>query len=278
MATPSLTTHSLPGAIGPIGLEVRAARRDRRGPAVVMVPGFKSFPTWGWYPPTADRLARAGCTTITVNLSGSGADERGEFTRLDRFARNTFGAEIHDLATVLEALGRRDLDVAPPSSVGLLGHSRGGVAVLANAGRPEVRSLVTWSAISSVIRWDEGTRAEWRRRGQLEIPNVRTGQTMTVGLALLDEVERDAGAALDLDRLARAVRVPWLIVHGTADESVPFEEGRALAASSGAPDTRFLEVDGAGHTFGVAHPWAGSTPAFDRVLSETVAWFARHLP
>ncbi|MGH7586334.1 MAG: alpha/beta hydrolase family protein [Gemmatimonadales bacterium] len=277
MATPSLTTHSLPGAIGPIGVEVRAARRGRRGPAVVIVPGFKSFPTWGFYPSTADRFARAGCTAVTVNLSGSGADERGEFTRLDRFARNTFGAEIQDLATVLEGLGRGDLGVDAPSGVGLLGHSRGGVAVLANAGRPEVRSLVTWSAISSVVRWDESSRAEWRRRGVLDVPNVRTGQTMTVGLTLLDEVERDAAGALDLDRLARAVRVPWLIIHGTGDESVPFAEGRALAAANGAPDTRFVEVDGAGHTFGVAHPWAGSTPAFERVLSETVGWFARHL-
>lgn len=277
MATPSLTTHSLPGAVGPIGVEVRTARRARPGPAVVLVPGFKSFPAWGFYPFTGDRLARAGCAAVTVNLSGSGADERGEFTRLDRFARNTFGAEIEDLAAVLEALGRGDLGVAAPSSLGLLGHSRGGVAVLANAGRPEVRALVTWSTIASVVRWDAGTRAEWRRLGQLDVPNVRTGQTMAVGLALLDEVERDAGGALDLDRLARAVRVPWLIVHGTADESVAFAEGRALAGASGTPDTRFVEVDGAGHTFGIAHPWAGSTPAFDRVLSETVAWFARHL-
>ena len=277
MATPSLTTHSLPGAIGPIGVEVRTARRDRSGPAVVIVPGFKSFPAWGFYPPTADRLARAGCAVLTVNLSGSGADARGEFTRLDRFARNTFGAEIQDLATVLEAIGRGDLDVAAPSCVGLLGHSRGGVAVLANAARPEVRALVTWSAIASVVRWDEGTRAEWRWRGHLDIPNVRTGQTMRVGLPLLDEVERDAAGALDLDRLAQDVPIPWLIVHGTADESVGFAEGRALAAASGAPETRFVEVDGAGHTFGVAHPWAGSTPAFDRVLSESVAWFARHL-
>jgi pimeloyl-ACP methyl ester carboxylesterase len=277
VATPSLTTHALPGALGPIGILVRAARRDRPGPAVVVVPGFKSFPTWGFYPPTADRLARAGFTAVTINLSGSGADEHGEFTRLDRFARNTFGAEIRDVDTVLESLGSGGLGVAAPTAVGLLGHSRGGVAVLANAGRPEVRAVVTWSAISSVVRWDAGTRAEWRKRGALDIPNMRTGQTMTVGLALLDEVERDAQNVLDLDRLAGAVPVPWLIIHGTADESVAFTEGRALAAASGAPGKRFVEVEGAGHTFGATHPWAGSTPAFDQVLSETVGWFTRHL-
>jgi pimeloyl-ACP methyl ester carboxylesterase len=277
MATPSLTTHALPGAVGPIGVLVRAARREHPGPAVVIIPGFKSFPTWGFYPPTADRLARAGFTAVTINLSGSGADEHGEFTRLDRFARNTFGAEIQDVATVLESLGSGGLGVAAPTAVGLLGHSRGGVAALANAGRPEVRAVVTWSAISSVVRWDAETRAEWRKRGTFDIPNVRTGQTMTVGLSLLDEVERDAQDVLDVDRLAGAVRVPWLILHGTADESVAFDEGRALAAASRSPGTRFVEVEGAGHTFGAAHPWAGSTPAFDHVLSETVGWFTRHL-
>ena len=278
MATPTFTADSLPGAVGPIGVEVRAARRDRAAPAVVLVPGYKSFPSWGFYPPTAERLARAGFTAVTVNLSGSGADENGEFTRLDRFARNTFAAEIADLATVLDALSAGALRLGPPTGVGLLGHSRGGVAVLANAVRQEVHALVTWSAISTVVRWDPATRAEWRRRGRLDVLNTRTGQVMPVGLALLDEVEQDADGSLDLARLAGAVRVPWLLVHGEADESVPLAEGRSLAAASGSRETLVVEVEGAGHTFGAVHPWGGPTPAFDRVLSETVAWFARYLP
>ena len=37
-------------------------------------------------------------------------------------------------------------------------------------------------------------------------------------------------------------------------------------------------LEGAGHTFGIVHPWQGPTPMFDRVLSESLAWFATHLP
>jgi hypothetical protein len=40
---------------------------------------------------------------------------------------------------------------------------------------------------------------------------------------------------------------------------------------------RALILDHAGHTFGIRHPWSGSTEDFDRLLEATVDWFARHL-
>lgn len=276
MATPSLTSCELPGALGPIRVDVRAAERGGARPAVVAVHGFKGFKDWGFFPPAAERMARAGFTAVTFDLSGSGV-ENGEFTRPGRFARNTYRAEFADLAAVLDALGRGDLGVAPPPAVGLLGHSRGGAAVLANAGRAEVRALVTWAAIASVIRWDEATRARWRSDGRLDVVNARTGQSLPLGLEPLDEIEREGDGALDLARLAEAVAVPWLIVHGTDDDSVSFLDAELLAEASDRESTTLLAVEGAGHTFGVVHPWQGPTPMFDRVLADTVAWFAARL-
>ncbi len=277
MATPTLSTHVLPGALGPIQVDVRAARRDAARPAVVLVHGFKGFKDWGFFPATAERLARAGFAAVSLDLSGSGV-ERGEFVLAEAFSRNTHRAEIDDVAAVLAALGRGDLGVAPPSSVGLLAHSRGGAAALANAGHPGVRALVTWAAIGSVLRWDAATRARWRAEGRLDVVNARTGQVLPIGLALLDEIERDHDAALGLERLAAGVTAPWLIVHGTADESVSFLDAELLAEASGRETTKLLAIEGAGHTFGVVHPWQGATPVFDLVLGETVAWFAAHLP
>ena len=55
---------------------------------------------------------------------------------------------------MIDALARGELGVAPPSSIGVVGHSRGGgIAVLQAASDPRVRALVTWAAISSVERW-----------------------------------------------------------------------------------------------------------------------------
>lgn len=276
MATPTLSRHEVPGALGPIHVDVRAARRREPGPAVVLVHGFKGFKDWGFFPVAAERLARAGLAAVALDFSGSGV-AGGEFVHPDRFRRNTHRAEIGDLAAVLAALGRGELGLAPPSSVGLLGHSRGGVSVIANAGRPGVRALVTWAAIGSVLRWEPATRARWRAEGKLDVVNARTGQVLPVGLDLLDEVEREHGAALDLGRLAAGVTVPWLIVHGTDDDAVSFLDAELLAVASGRPTTKLLAVEGTGHTFGAVHPWRGPTPPFDRVLDATLGWFAAAL-
>ena len=57
MATPTLTKHTLPGALGPILVDVRAGGRAAARPAVLVLHGFKGFKDWGMFPPLAERLA-----------------------------------------------------------------------------------------------------------------------------------------------------------------------------------------------------------------------------
>jgi pimeloyl-ACP methyl ester carboxylesterase len=275
MATPTLTRHRLAGALGDILIDVRAGGRASPRPAVVVVHGFKGFKDWGLWPPFAERLARAGCTAVTLNLSGSGVDDSGEFVFPERFGHNTFSAELQDLRRVVDALAAGELGVAPPSSLGLLGHSRGGgVAVLHTADDPRIRALVTWAAISTVERWTEAAQDGWRRTGVRDEPNARTGQVLPLYLDVLDDVRANP-ARLDILGAARRVSVPWLLVHGTGDEAVALAEGERLAAA--APGARFVTVPDAGHTFGAAHPWRGATPELDQVLDVTLAFFAAEL-
>ena len=278
MSTPTLTRHELAGVLGPLHIDVRAGGRTSPRPAVVVVHGFKGFKDWGMFPPAAERIAQAGFTVVTFNLSGSGVDAQGEFTFAERFGRNTYSIELDDLARVMSALEHGELGTAAPSSVGLLGHSRGGGdAVLHAAEDPRVRALVTWAAIGSVDRWPAGTKESWRDRGMLDIVNARTGQVLPLYTDLLDDIEAHGGGALDIPAAAGRMAAPWLVVHGTADESVALADAERLHASSAAPVTELLEIDGAGHTFGTVHPWAGMTPEFDQVLRATTNWFARHL-
>lgn len=279
MATPSLTRHTLPGTLGEIFIDVRAAGRTSPRPAVVVVHGFKGFKDWGMFPPFAERLARAGFTAVTFDMSGSGVDEAGDAVYPERFSRNTYAAELADLATVMDALAQGRLDVAPPEDVGLVGHSRGGgVAVLHAARDARVRSLVTWSAIASIVRWDEAERRAWRERGHLDVVNARTRQVMPLTTAVLDEIERP-GAELEIIRAARDIAVPWLVVHGTEDEAVSIADAEQLHTASGRPTTQLLRIDGAGHTFGAAHPWtpAASAGPIGRVFDATLAWLASSL-
>ncbi|HEU5303069.1 MAG TPA: alpha/beta fold hydrolase [Gemmatimonadales bacterium] len=277
MATPSLTKHTIPGSLGPILLDVRAGGRSSPRPAVVVLHGFKGFKDWGMFPPFADRVALAGFTAASLNFSGSGVDDAGEFTLPERFGHNTFSAELQDVARVIEALMRGELGVPPPSSVGLVGHSRGGgIAILQAARDTRVRALVTWAAIASVQRWPAEERAAWRSAGRTDIRNARTGQVLPLFTDVLDDIERNA-SFLDLQAAAGRVRVPWLLIHGTADESVPFSEAELLSAAASSELTRQLPVQAGGHTFGAAHPWTSTTPQLEQVVDATLRWLSVHL-
>ena len=277
MATPTLTKHTIPGALGPILTDVRGGGRASSRPAVLVVHGFKGFKDWGMFPPFAERLARAGFTAVSPNLSGSGVDDAGEFSLPDRFGHNTFTAELQDVGRVIDALTQGQLGVPPPSTLGLVGHSRGGGAAVLQAARdPRVRALVTWAAISGVERWSSEERTPWRAAGRTEVRNTRTGQVLPLYTDVLDDIEQNA-ATLDIESAARRIGIPWLIIHGAQDESVGYREAEVLDEASSRPTTRLLRVEGGGHTFGAAHPWRSTTPQLDTVFEATLSWLSSHL-
>jgi pimeloyl-ACP methyl ester carboxylesterase len=276
MATPVLTRHRLPGALGEILVDVRAGHRRVAGPAVVLCHGFKGFKDWGFFPPIAERLARAGYVVVSWNASGSGVDDTGEFVWPERFGRNTFSAELADLESVLQACNSGGLDFPPPASIGLVGHSRGGgLAILAASRNDRVSALVTWAAISTSWRWSEEMRRRWREAGFLEVKNQRTGQVLQLYPDVVDDLEQN-GAALDIAAAADRIKCPWLVIHGAVDETVPAAEGEALAASAAHPT--LLRVERTGHTFGAAHPFAGLNPALSQVFDATVEFLGQSLP
>ncbi len=97
-----------------------------------------------------------------------------------------------------------------------------------------------------------------------------------MGLGLLEDVEKNA-ERLDILAAAARLRVPYLILHGAADESVSVTDAERLAASAPPESTRFLAVDGAGHTFGAVHPFQGATRHLARVVELTAGWFEENL-
>ena len=197
------------------------------------------------------------------------------FNEPERFRLATYTNGLRDLDGVLAELRSGELGVQP-TAIGLLGHSMGGgIAALQAARDPGIKALVTWSATARFGRlWRSEQIPEWRRSGTLEIVNQRTGERLPLATDILDDLERNA-ERLNVLAAASGVRAPWLVVHGAADESVPASDARDLAAR--APQARLLMIANAGHTFGIKHPWSGSTPPFDQVLGTSVDWFSRHL-
>ena len=262
------------------GRLVRGDVRIPDGPpprsAIVVVHGFKGFKDWGFFPHVCGALAAAGHAVVSFNFSGSGiGNDPQTFTELEAFAANTFSREVEELGRVIDWTTGGDLLPRRPRSLGLLGHSRGGGdAILLTASDERVRSLTTWSAVSHFDRWGAATLAEWREAGRIYVLNSRTGQQMPLDLGLLEDFEAHR-ESLDVRGAAARIDVPWLIVHGERDATVDVEEARALARVA---RKRHLEViEGAGHTFEVAHPFAGSSRQLDRALALTTAHFAPQL-
>ena len=242
--------------------------------AVVVVHGFKGFKDWGFFPFLCEKLVEAGHIVVSFDFSHNGV-VAGEFRDLESFARNTITRELEELNHVLGSVSDGSVTGEPLPRLGLLGHSRGGAdAVLAAAKNPLVRALVTWGALDHLDRWTDETVQVWRRDGVIHVVNQRTGQELPLSIELMEDVLSNR-ERLDPLRAAASIQVPWLVIHGRDDKTIPFVEGERLAQASSCASLRLLVE--AGHTFGAVHPFQGTTPVLDRAIEFSVRHFGAHL-
>jgi dienelactone hydrolase len=274
--------HTSPTA-RPVEVRVTARQGIEAAPAVVLVHGFKGFMHWGFMPELAARLARAGFTAIAYNASHNGvsatsaeASPRWDVIDDDEaFAANTHTQELADLALVRRWIADGGVATVDVTRVGLMGHSRGGGIVTLSAAADPAPAVVLWAPIDEADRVDAATKRMWRETGHLAVPNARTGQVHHLGLDILDEVE---ARRPELDIAARAgdVTCPVLLVHGTADGSVPHQASSRLAATL--PRAELVLLEGADHAFGATHPMPSVTPiALEQAFAASVGHFVRHL-
>jgi pimeloyl-ACP methyl ester carboxylesterase len=243
--------------------------------SVIVCHGFKGFARWAFFPHLSRTLAQNGLTAITFDFSGSGIGrDRESFTEPEAFEHNTFTRELEDLE-LIEDHARRMKWIN--GKFGLFGHSRGGgMAILYTAAEgSNVNSLVTWAAISYAMRWTADDVATWRGRGFTEIPNSRTGQVMRLGTSLLEDVELNGKTKVNIEAAAGKIKVPWLILHGTTDETVPSSEAERLHSAAKGVSTLRL-IGGSGHTFEAKHPLSDVPPSLEKVIKETTNFFLRN--
>jgi len=242
---------------------------------VFLCHGFKGFAHWGFFPYLARTLAENGLAAVSFDFSGSGIGrDRESCTEAAAFAGNTLSRELEDMDNLVDYARRRKLI---SGKFGLFGHSRGGgTAILfAAATDTDVSSLVTWSAVSHPDRWSSEDEVTWRKRGYAEITNSRTGQVMRLDTGLLDDVKLHGKTKLNIEAAAGRIRIPWLIVHGAADETVPSLEAERLHSLSPGVSTLRL-IESASHAFGATHPLTEVPPVLEKVVLETVRFFVRN--
>ena len=87
-------------------------------------------------------------------------------------------------------------------------------------------------------------------------------------------IEAVSADELDVEAACARSTTPTLLVHGAADETVPFHEAERLIAAFPPGVARLVPVDGAGHTFGAVHPYQGATEALERAFEASLAFLA----
>lgn len=202
-------------------------------PAAVLVPGFGpqnrdgAFGDRGnlAYRAWARELAERGLAVLRYDKRGTGASGGAALSWLD--ARPLAA----DAVAAARALAR--LPGVDPRRLTLIGHSQGGDLALAAAASAPVARVVTIAAPGrplGLLSRASGSASRFLRR------------------LMGSEV---AAATLRRNPLPDAARAPQpaLLVHGTADRTVPLEDMAALARARerAGRATRTLRVPGAGH-------------------------------
>ena len=249
------------------------------GKTLVFVHGFKGFKDWGFGPYLGEYFANRGFFVITFNFSHNGIGEnKTEFNELEKFAKNTFSREVRELNEIISAFRNDFFEVKGNTTLGLIGHSRGGAIVpLTASKRNDVDAVVTWAAISKLDRYSKRQNQEWRKKGFFEILNTRTNQMMRLDIGLLDDIENNANSSLNIENALKNLNKPLLIAHGEQDLAVPIAEAEQLYNWSDKSRTEFYKLFSTGHTFDIVHPFNSTSEKFEKLLDKTTNFFVNHL-
>lgn len=250
-------------SVGPLPFELRNAQGERidhaycrpvaqggEAPHAIVVIGHGVTSHWDrpWQTELSAALEAVGIASVLVSFAGNGASE-------GRFEDCTPSKEADDLGSVLDALqawGVRRLVY--------VGHSMGGaVGILRAAHDARIEALVSLAGMFHVHPFMQRTFGHLVPGDglMLDKPGCVWNRTL----------EGDAARLVSLTTQAAAVTVPWLLVHGDADELVPLQDAiDARAAAGGRPDLVVLpRVD---HRF---------TDAIATMTSAVVPWLQHHL-
>ena len=230
--------------------EPAAASTLRTGPPraiVVLAHGVTAHKDRPWLVALAKALSSAGLASLRISFAGNGASE-------GRFEDAVPSKEVDDLGCVLDALEHWGV-----GAIGYAGHSMGGaVGVLRAASDGRLACLVSLAGMVHVHAFFQ------RHFAHLPAGAPMLGKPECPwSPALADDVARIGSVTMQASR----IRIPWLLVHGDADELVPYQDALdARAAADGRPDLVTLT--------GVDHRFTGAIP---QVIGAVVPWLRARL-
>jgi len=231
-------------------------------PVVIFCHGYKGFKDWGAWPLMCKEIAQQGYFVIAFNFSHNGGtiQEPIDFPDLEAFGNDNFSKQQDDLQSVIDEVTNpkfKFFDFINAKKIALIGHSRGGGAsIIKAADEPKITKLITLASISTYdTSFPKETILEtWKETGVWIIKNGRTGQEMPHYIQFYNDylVNKEK---LDIEKSAKKVIVPHLLVHGTSDTSVTIESAEAIHSWNPKSEKFILDTD---HVFRCKHPWEKS--------------------
>ena len=250
----------LPGKNGkPILLDYGFKQTQQPKPVVIFAHGFKGFKDWGHFNKVMEHFVEQGFGFVKFNFSHNGGTKEQpiDFPDLEAFGNNNYSKELDDLKTVVDWI-TNDISLPPKEinkeEIYLIGHSRGGgISVIAASEDQRIKKLVTWAAVADLInRVSPQELAYWEKEGVIYVENARTQQQMPMYYQFAEDTLKHK-ERLTIERAAKTIDFPHLIIHGTNDQAVPLSEANNLAQWN--PNADLFIIEGADHVFGARHPF-----------------------
>ncbi len=246
---------------------------------VVFCHGFKGFKDWGTFNRVALAFATKGLPFLKFNFSHNGTtpEDPMNFGDLEAFSQNTFSLELRDLDLIMKYIATPDFPLSP-KRIHLIGHSRGGGIAVLHAAEHKPQTLCTWAAVSDFgKKWSKEFLEEAKKNDGIVVYNGRTRQNMPMRYTIFSDYLQNF-QRLSIPLRALEVRCPTLIVHGTADEAVPYDD--AVDLHKWITGSELLRMQGAGHVFGGKHPWSedGLPQELQTVVDASIDFIHKNIP
>jgi len=209
----------------------------------------------------ARHMCDKGFLVLRFDFRGSGESE-------GMFESMTVSGEISDLKQATSFM--LDREEVQHDKIGVIGLSLGGaVSILTAAQDQRIRAVCVWASPADLKGLQQSVQAIFGRHVDASDSNTPEYIDMPSGYRigkafLFDVLKHDI-----LTSCAKISPRPFLAVHGTSDELVPFQHAEMLYGKAGEPKERIL-IAGADHTF---NRWDWQSEAIER----TTEWFGRKL-
>ena len=96
---------------------------------------------------------------------------------------------------------------------------------------------------------------------------------MYLDVDFLNDLER-YDEKFNIPNAASQIKIPFLIIHGSEDMTVPLKEGNEIFEATDKNFCNFHIVEKTGHIFGTEHPMQKPSEALENALDKTINFFA----